>query len=94
MPQSGEELKQTLQDALAQTTPLNDFVQIIKDLTWYELQHGLSSEEFYSRFEAGELGDDIELIRWANKYEIYLESKGEFEQLMTLVESYALPVMV
>ena len=43
-------------------------------------------------FEAGELGDEIELVRWANKYEIYQETKADLEQMVELVEAYALPV--
>ena len=75
MPQSSEDLKQALRQALEQATPLDDFVQVIRDLTQYEIRHGMNSGSFFARFEAGELGDEVELIRWANKYEIYQETK-------------------
>jgi hypothetical protein len=39
------------------------------------------------------LGDALDLIRWANKYEIYQEIKAELEQMVELVDAYALPVM-
>ena len=93
MPQSGEDLKQALRQALEQATPLDDFVQVIRDLTQYEIRHGMNSGSFFARFEAGELGDEVDLIRWANKYEIYQETKAELEQMVDLVEAYALPVM-
>ena len=93
MPQSGEELKQALRKALEQTTPLDDFIQVIRDLAQLELRYGTNSKQFFARFEAGEMGDEIDLIRWANKYEIYQETKAELEQVVDLVEAYALPVM-
>ena len=94
MPQSSEDLKQMLRQALEQTTPLDDFVQVIRDLAQYELRHGMNSSSFFARFEAGELGDEVDLIRWANTYEIYQETKAELEQMVNLVEAYALPVML
>jgi hypothetical protein len=93
MPQSSEDLKQTLRQALEKTTPLDDFVQVITDLAQYEIRYGMNSGDFWARFEAGELGDALDLIRWANKYEIYQEIKAELEQMVELVDAYALPVM-
>jgi hypothetical protein len=93
MPQSGEDMKQALRQALEQTTPLDDFVQVIRDLTQYEIRRGMDSSSFFARFEAGELDDDIDLIRWANKYEIYQETKAELDHMVDLIEAYALPVM-
>ena len=42
MPQSGEALKKVLRQALEQTVPLDDLVQVIRDLTQYELRHGMT----------------------------------------------------
>jgi hypothetical protein len=93
IPQSGEELRQALRQALNDTTPLDDFVQLIRDLARYEIRYGMNSANFSARFEAGELGDAIDLIRWADKFEIYQETKAELDQMVELVEAYALPVM-
>ena len=93
MPQSGEDLKQSLRKALEGTPPLGDFIQVIRDLTQLEIRHGMNSQQFFVRFEAGELGDDIDFIRWAIKYEIYQETKAELEQMVDLIEAYALPVV-
>lgn len=93
IPPSGEELRQALRHALEHTAPLDDFVQLIRELTQYELRYGMNSANFSARFEAGELGDAIDLIRWADKFEIYQETKTELDQMVELVEAYALPVM-
>ena len=53
MPQSGEELKQALRQALDETTPLDEFVQVIRDLAEYEMRHGMSSATFFAAIRAG-----------------------------------------
>ena len=40
-------------------------------LSAYERQFNLSSEEFYRRFRAGELGDEIDFVEWSVFYEMY-----------------------
>ncbi|MBS1253818.1 MAG: hypothetical protein MAG451_02871 [Anaerolineales bacterium] len=42
-----------------------------------ELHYVMGSEEFFVRFERGELGDDVDFVRWAIKYEIYQETETE-----------------
>lgn len=92
MPKSGAELREHLQKTLEKTSPLDDFVQIIKELTQLENNYKMKSEDFYGQFQQGQLGDDIDFVRWATKYEIYQETKAELEQVFDLLEQYALPV--
>ena len=40
-------------------------------LSAYEGQFNMSSEEFYRRFRAGELGDGIDFVEWSVFYEMY-----------------------
>lgn len=40
-------------------------------LSAYEEQFNMSSEEFYRRFRAGELGDGIDFVEWSVFYEMY-----------------------
>jgi len=40
-------------------------------LSAYEEQYGMTSEEFYRRFRAGELGDGMDFIEWSVFYEMY-----------------------
>lgn len=41
-------------------------------LTAYEEQYGISSEEFYRRFRAGELGDGMDFVEWSVFCEMHL----------------------
>ncbi len=92
MPQSGEALREELRKALDAASPLDDFIQLVRDLAQLELRHKLDSQEFFTRFQQGEMGDDIEFMRWATKYEIYQEMKTDMEQLFDLLAQYAVPV--
>jgi len=93
MPPSGTALKSELERALEKSSSLDDFVRIIRDLTLLEHQYNLDSEEFFTRFQRGEMGDNIDFIRWANKYEIYQETKTDMEHVFDLLAQYALPVV-
>lgn len=91
MPATGKELREQLNQAWATASPLDDFTTVIKALTEYEIAYQLSSAEFYERFQRGEMGDAMDYIRWANRYEMYLEMRQQLESLFDLLASYALP---
>ena len=41
-----------------------------QQLADFELRYSLSSEEFYERFEQGELGDAMDFVEWSATYEM------------------------
>jgi hypothetical protein len=50
------------------------FDELSARLRSYEQKYGYSTIEFYSRFQAGQLGDDDDLMLWAGLYHLYLTS--------------------
>lgn len=50
------------------------FEQLSERLRQYECRCGYSTIEFYRRFQAGELGDDDDVLMWAGLYHLYLTS--------------------
>jgi len=52
------------QRLLGQQAPLKS------QITDFEVQYGWTSEEFYPRFERGELGDDMDFIEWSATIEM------------------------
>ena len=40
------------------------------DLAEFQERYELSSAEFYTQFQAGEMGDDVDLIEWASLYQM------------------------
>lgn len=59
--------------------------QINKDLKEFEKRFDMSSEEFYRRFESGELGDDGDFFEWIGLYENILLYKKRVEILQEAV---------
>ncbi|XCN71609.1 MAG: hypothetical protein Q3M24_14995 [Candidatus Electrothrix aestuarii] len=51
----------------------------IRRLQEFEQRFGVDSRKFYQDFQAGEMGDDMEYMKWA----------GEYETLQQLQEDYA-----
>ena len=51
------------------------------DLDDLEVRYGMESSEFFARFDAGELGDDMDFIEWASLYQMYMHSMKRFEIL-------------
>jgi hypothetical protein len=46
---------------------------LVRSLVAYERRHGMTSADFYARYESGELGDTAEFIEWAGNYQHYLQ---------------------
>ena len=91
-PESATEFRRILQEAWRGGAPMDDFVQLVRDLTLLEQKHGLSAAEFYKRYQLGEMGDEMEIMRWASKFEIFGEMKEDLDNTFSLLERYALPV--
>jgi len=41
-----------------------------RQLAGFERRYNLVSEEFYARFEQGELGDAVDFVEWSATYEM------------------------
>jgi hypothetical protein len=50
------------------------FAELTRMLREYEQKYGYSTIEFFRQYEAGELGDDDDLMMWAGIYHLYLTS--------------------
>ena len=43
---------------------------LVRDLSQFEQQYELSSDAFYARFQAGEMGDAMDLVEWASLHQM------------------------
>ncbi|MFZ1755788.1 MAG: hypothetical protein WBO46_23455 [Caldilineaceae bacterium] len=50
------------------------FDELSERLRVYEQTYGYSTIDFFRRYQAGQLGDDDELMMWAGLYHLYLTS--------------------
>lgn len=54
-----------------------------RDLREFEQRYGLTSAEFYRRFENGEMGDLADYFEWASLYELYEDLQAKIRRLET-----------
>jgi len=52
-----------------------------EELQKFEARYGMKSDEFYRRFEAGELGDAMDFFEWAGLYELRLDILEKIHRL-------------
>ena len=80
---------------LEMANPVDDLLMLAKRLHDYEKKHNMPSDEFYRRFQAGMLDDELQhSITWVGLYEMFVETKRSLEAaLMRLgIESIPDPV--
>lgn len=51
------------------------------ELKEYEKKFIMHSEEFYNKYQTGQMGDSPEIIDWAGKFEILFDLKDEYQTL-------------
>ncbi len=51
------------------------------DLHEFEARYGMDSATFYQRFEAGELGDDMDYFEWSGLWELFQDLETKIERL-------------
>jgi len=52
-----------------------------RDLREFEERHRMVSDDFYSRFEAGDLGDSMDFFEWAGLYELHRALQEKVQDL-------------
>jgi hypothetical protein len=75
-------------NATAAPSPVSQFTQaevldLENHLKIFEAQYQMSSENFYQRFRAGELGDVMDFFEWSVFYEIWSAAQNYSEPIET-----------
>ena len=65
---------------IAYTSPVEALAALVRSLVGFEERHHMSSAEFYTRYQNGELADAAEYVEWAGDYQHYGQLKEELEQ--------------
>jgi len=79
---SPSEFKTLLEQMETHGSTLEDILGLLRQLVTFEQEYSLSSDVFYARFMRGEMGDALPFIKWAGRYELYLEAKQELNRQM------------
>ena len=67
-------------ETIEYTEPLDALVAVAKRLSLHETQQHMDSEEFFDRYNRGQLPDDAAFIEWANDYRHYLDLRQKIEK--------------
>lgn len=88
---SAEEFRRLFQEADKSYDPLEDLLRLERELALLEAEHGLGSSEFFDRYQAGEMGDDVATISWAGRFRLYLNLKRAISDSLRLIVTVAEP---
>ncbi len=62
------------------SSPVDALVAVTKRLSVYENRHSLASEEFYNKYQRGQMEDSVDFVEWANDYQHYVALRLEIEK--------------
>jgi hypothetical protein len=68
------------------TSPVEALLALLRALVDYEQRHQMSSADFYTSYQRGELEDTADFVEWAGDYQHYLQLKEELEQKLAATE--------
>jgi len=78
-----------LQEAEAGYDPLEELLRLERELASLEATYGRSSADFFERYQAGEVGDDLAYVTWAGRYRLYLNLKRTISESLRIVMAVA-----
>ena len=79
MPKTREEFQHALKEAIAKSNPVDDLLELAIGLHDYELEYGMTSVAFFEKYQRGEMGDAMPFIKWAGRYQIYIDLKNKLK---------------
>ncbi len=85
-----DEFQKALADAMADTNPVDDLLELANDLWEFEQKYGMSSADFYEKYQAGSLDDGLQhCIEWVATYDFFMKTKRKLEAALmrTAVQS-------
>ncbi len=59
---------------------LDALVAVAKRLNCHEGRYGMASEEFYDKYEKGQMQDSEDFVEWANDYRHYVAIRLMIEE--------------
>jgi hypothetical protein len=89
---AGETLR-AVREQVADYDPVDKLLQLQRELLSLEQRYGLSSSEFYRRYQAGEMGDDVEIVGWAGRYRAFVELRSSIADSLNQVIVLPIPAL-
>lgn len=77
-----DEFKALLEQMEVRSSAMNHIFRLLRELVAFEEKYEMASDVFYARFMRGEMGDNLPLIKWAGRYELYRVIRQDVEPTM------------
>ncbi|RME48833.1 MAG: hypothetical protein D6791_02380 [Chloroflexi bacterium] len=75
-----DEFRQALAEAIVMANPVDDLLELAGRLREYEQRYHMTSADFYERYQAGALDDELQhCIEWAATYDMFLKIRRMVE---------------
>ncbi len=80
---SSEEFQKALRQAMANTNPIDDLLELANHLWAYEQNDQMSSADFHAKYQAGSLDDALQhCVEWVATYDFFLKTKRKLEMAL------------
>ncbi len=80
---TSEQFRADLEHAMKMANPVDDLLELADELREFETQYNMRSEEFYTRFQAGVLDDELQhCMEWAAAYDMFVKTRRLIEATM------------
>ena len=79
------EFKTLLEQAETRSSTMDYIFRLLRELVSFEDKYDTATDVFYARFMRGEMGDALPFIKWAGRYELYLEARQEIDSQLAKV---------
>ncbi len=81
---TSEQFSKDLADAMQRANPVDDLAELVEALQEFEQEYGLDSADFYQKFQAGQLDDELQhCMEWAALYDAYLRTRKVLKVALT-----------
>lgn len=74
-----DEFKTLLEQTETRNSTMDYMFRLLRELVSFEEKFNMATDVFYARFMRGEMGGNLPFIKWAGRYELYLEAKQEID---------------
>ena len=74
---SSDEFQKALAQAMAETNPVDDLLELANDLWEFEQKYQMPSADFYEKYQTGSLDDELQhCMEWVATYDFFVKTKS------------------
>jgi hypothetical protein len=78
--QTPTEFNALLEQVETRSSTMDYITRLLRELVSFEEKYQMATDVFYARFMRGEMGDALPFVKWAGRYELYLEARQEIDR--------------